>query len=58
MVENIMPKKYFLTKISLTAWLGVDMITAILLELEPALELKRLKKSIKHKLYYGKKSIK
>lgn len=53
-----MPKKYFLTKISLTAWLGVDMITAILLELEPALELKRLKKSIKHKLYYGKKSIK
>jgi hypothetical protein len=41
MAENTLPKKYFLIKISLTAWLGVDMITAILLELGLALELEK-----------------
>jgi hypothetical protein len=41
MVENTLPKKYFLIKINLIAWLGADMIAAILLALEPALELER-----------------
>jgi hypothetical protein len=41
MVENTLPKKYFPTKISLIVWLGAGMITAILLALEPALELKK-----------------
>lgn len=43
MVENILPKKYFLIKINLIGWSDVGMITAISLELELALELEKLK---------------
>jgi hypothetical protein len=37
-VENILPRKYSLTKISLIVWLDADMMAVILLVLELALE--------------------